>query len=92
MGQLYDIIQNHIDTQPYGVSQRQIAGRLGVSPTTLANWRTPEKLIAKRHLSAIARLTGVPYPRVLDALLSDIGYLSEASPPPPAEPKAGESA
>ena len=39
MGQLFDIIQEHMDAQPYGVSQRKIAERLGVSPTTLKNWR-----------------------------------------------------
>lgn len=80
MGRLYDIIQNHMDSQPYGVSQRQVAGKLGVSPTTLKNWQTPKDLIAKEHLQAISLLTGVPYLRVLDALLEDIGYLREDNP------------
>ena len=77
MGQLYDLIQAHMDSQPYAVSQRQVAGKLEVSPTTLNNWRNPKDLIEKRHLIAISRLTGVPYLRVLDALLHDIGYLRE---------------
>lgn len=77
MGQLYNLIQEHMDSQPYGVSKRQVAGRLGVSPTTLDNWRTPTKLIEREHLKAISSLTGVPYLRVLDALLADIGYLNE---------------
>lgn len=76
MGRLYDIIQTHMDSQPYGASQRQVASKLGVSPTTLKNWRAPRELIDKRHLVAISDLTGVPYVRVLDALLDDIGYLS----------------
>lgn len=76
MGRLYDIIQNHMDSQTYGASQRQVASKIGVSPTTLKNWRTPKELIDKRHLVAISDLTGVPYVRVLDALLDDIGYLS----------------
>lgn len=79
MGRFYDLIQAHMDAQPYGVSQRQVAGKLNVSPTTLTNWREPKKLLAKEHLEAVARLTGVPYQRVLDALLEDIGYL-HASP------------
>ncbi len=77
MGKLYDLIQEHIDRQPYGVSERQVAMRLGVTQTTLSNWREPKKLIAKKHLIAISRVTGVPYLRVLDALLDDIGYLDE---------------
>lgn len=77
MGRLYDIIQTHIDAQPYDVSQRQIAKKLEVSPTTLKNWQTPKDLIDKKHLRAISLLTGVPYLRVLDALLDDINYLRE---------------
>jgi len=79
MGRLWDLIQEHMDAQPYGVSERQLAGRLGVTPTTLANWRDPKRLIAKEHLVAIARVTRNPYGRVLDALLEDIGYKYEAS-------------
>lgn len=75
MGQLFDIIQKHIDAQPYEVTLAQVAKKVGVSRQTIANWRTPTKLIAKRHLVAIAEVTGVPYQRVLDALLEDIGYL-----------------
>lgn len=82
MGQLFDLIQQHMDSQPYPVSQRQVAGRLEVSPTTLKNWRNPEGLVDKKHLQAISRLTGVPYLRVLDALLHDIGYLHEEAAPP----------
>lgn len=90
MGQLWDIVQAHIDRQPYGVSERRIAQELGVSQTTLKNWREPKKLIDKEHLEAIARLTGVPYLRVLDALLHDIGYLrGQGSPEPPPGRAAG---
>lgn len=81
MGQLYSLIEDHMDRQGgYRISQRQVASRLGVSPTTLANWRDPKELIEKRHLVAISALTGVPYHRVLDALLEDIGYLKESDP------------
>lgn len=83
MGHLYDIIEKHMDSQGYPVSQRQVAQRLGVAPTTLKNWQTPRELIEKEHLVAIARLTGVPYQRVLDALLADIDYLHEQEKPEP---------
>lgn len=83
MGRLFELIQAHMDAQPYGVSERQIAQKLGVSPTTLKNWRTPVRLISKEHILAISRVTGVPYQRVLDALLDDIGYLQPDSPGDP---------
>ncbi len=75
MGRLFDLIQAHIDAQPYEVSYAQVAEKVGVSRQTLLNWRTPTKLIRVDHLQGIARVTGVPYQRVLDALLEDIGYL-----------------
>lgn len=80
MGRLYDLIQEHIDAQaPYPPSARRVALELGVTQTTLNNWREPKKLIDKGHLVAIARLTRNPYRVVLDALLEDIGYLHEGS-------------
>lgn len=85
MGRLYALIQAHIDAQPYAVSDRQIAKALGVSPTTLKNWRTPTKLIAKKHLEAISRVTGVPYRVVLEALLEDINYDRPGDRPAPRE-------
>lgn len=76
MGRLYDLIQQHMDDQPYEVTVAQVARKLDVSRQTVLNWREPTKLIAKRHLLAISELTGVRYSQVLDALLEDIGYLS----------------
>lgn len=86
MGQLYDIIQRHIDEQPYEVSVRQVARALGVSPTTVGNWREPKELLKKEHLVGIAKLTGTPYRIVLEALLADIDYTTPAPPAPPTPP------
>lgn len=82
MGKFYELIQQHIDDQPYPVTERQIAKRLHVTQTTLSNWREPKRLIQKRHIIAVAELAGVRYERASDALLEDIGYLTEAEEPP----------
>lgn len=74
MGRLWDIVQKHIDSAPYPPSERQVAAKLGVSPTTLANWREPKKLPSRENLEAIAELAGVRYSVVLDAALYDTGY------------------
>lgn len=78
MGRLWDIVQTHIDAQPYGVSQRRIAEKLGISPTALGNWRDPKALPDPANLHALANLTGTPYLRVLDAALEDAGYIPRA--------------
>lgn len=77
MGSFYDLVQSHIDEQPYPPSEREIARRLRVTPSTLANWRTPKRLIAKQHIVDVAKLAGVRYETALDALLDDIGYRVE---------------
>lgn len=78
MGRLFELVEAHRKAhEPYPPSYSRIAEQVGVSRQTLLNWRTPTKLIDKAHLTALAGVTGVPYQRVLDALLDDIGYLRE---------------
>jgi transcriptional regulator with XRE-family HTH domain len=78
MGKLWDVVQAHMDGEPYRVSQRQVALKLGISPTALGNWRQLRSLPEADHLRALANLTGTPYLRVLDAALEDAGYLPKA--------------
>lgn len=80
MGLLWDLIQKHIDSAPYPPSERAVAAKLGVSPTTLGNWRDLKRLPGRENLQAIADLVGVRYSVVLDAALRDSGY-HEASRP-----------
>lgn len=79
MGMLWDLIQGHIDRQPYPPSERQVAAKLGVAPNALRYWRDPKKLPSRENLQAIADLVGVRYAVVLDAALMDTGY-HEAAP------------
>jgi transcriptional regulator with XRE-family HTH domain len=79
MGMLWDLIQRHIDSQQYGVSERQVAAKLGVAPNALKYWRDPKKLPSRENLQAIADLVGVRYSVVLDAALRDTGYHEESA-------------
>lgn len=75
MGRLFDLIQEYVDRQKYPPSERHLAKEIGVTQTTLSNWRTPKGMVKKEHLEAIARVTGNPYRVVRDAWLEDIGLL-----------------
>lgn len=75
MGKLYDLIQEHIDAQTYPPKPAKVAEQLGVSQTTLTNWRDPKGLIEKKHLLAIAEVTRNPFSVVRDAFLADINLL-----------------
>ncbi|HEX5086929.1 MAG TPA: hypothetical protein VFV89_03915 [Nocardioides sp.] len=76
MGQLWDQVQAYIDR--HGTSERQLAKRLGYSSSgVFANWREPRQLPSAQALARFANLSGTPYQRVLDAVLTDAGYLPE---------------
>lgn len=88
MGRLYDIIQGHIDAQPYGTSVRKVAEAIGVSPTTVSNWRNLKELPSKENLESIARVTGASYDDVFYAAGVDTGYIIEATQDRGPEPDA----
>jgi hypothetical protein len=78
MGQLWDLVQAYIDR--HGTSERQLAKRLGYSSSgVFTNWREPRQLPSAQALARFAGLSGTPYQRVLDAVLTDAGYLPEPS-------------
>ncbi len=75
MGRLFELIEAHQARQVYPPSLSRIAADVGVSRQTLLNWREPSRLIDKRHLQDLARVLGVRYEVVRDALLEDIDYM-----------------
>lgn len=93
MGRLFEIVEEYRSRfAPHEPSYAQVAERVGVSRQTLSNWREPTELVKKPHLVALAKMTGVPYERVLDALLQDIGYLTREQPSAgPPERKRGSA-
>jgi transcriptional regulator with XRE-family HTH domain len=80
MGRLYDIIDDYINRQTYPPSIRRLAKDLGVSPTTVTNWRNIKDLPRPEHLEAIARVTGVPVREVFYAAGVDAQYIIEDPP------------
>ena len=76
MGQLWGLVQAYIDR--HGTSERQLAKRLGyASSGVFSNWRDPKQPPSAQALARFAALSGTPYQRVLDAVLTDAGYLPE---------------
>jgi hypothetical protein len=76
MGQLWGLVQAYLDR--HGTSERQLAKRLGyASSGVFGNWRDLRQLPSAQALARFAGLSGTPYQRVLDAALTDAGYLPE---------------
>lgn len=75
MGELGKLIQEYIDRQEYPPSDAAIGRRLGVTRSTVGNWKRGDAMPKPDNLRDLATLMGVSYTRVLDAALADSGYL-----------------
>lgn len=59
------------------VKAADIARATGLSEALISKWKNKPTLPAPAHLTAIHRKLGVPYRALLDAALTDKGYLPE---------------
>lgn len=72
MGAFWNIIQAELDRERFKVSDRAVALKLGVSPTTIANWKDGlSRLPEERNLRAVADFTGLSYEEVVLTALSE---------------------
>lgn len=75
VGAFWDIIQAELDRERFTVSDRKLALRLKVSPSTIGNWRTGLTALPEvKNLRAVADFAGRSYEEVLLAALSDTGH------------------
>jgi len=75
MGAFWDLIQTEVDRERFHVSDRQVALRLGVSPSTIKNWRDGlRRLPDEKNLRSVADFTGNAYEDVLLTALSETGH------------------
>ncbi len=75
MPQLMSIIDAHLEK--YGVREAAFARTVNASPQTISAWRHRgiRALPTAALLRSVADITGHPYLEVLDAALTDAGYL-----------------
>jgi transcriptional regulator with XRE-family HTH domain len=76
-GQVWALIQGWMDAMHYPPSQRKLAERLDVSPSTITDWKYRVSFPKADVIEALAAELGMRYERVLDAFLADHGYLLE---------------
>ncbi|MGH3956434.1 MAG: helix-turn-helix transcriptional regulator [Mycobacterium sp.] len=74
---LSEIVQQHMDA--YGVSEAEVARRIGASPATVNSWRNGNirQLPGLEYLQNLADLTHRRYEDVLVAALRDAGYVAD---------------
>lgn len=85
-GHLWAVIQEWQDAQPWKPpSQRELAERIGVSHSTVTDWKYARTFPNPRDLKELAKALRVPYERVLDAALQDADYRDPPSGKPERE-------
>lgn len=75
MGALGDMIEDYRDGTDPRVTNAWIGRKVGVGRSAVGPWLSGESMPAPDRLRRIADLIGQPYSRVLDAALTDNGYL-----------------
>lgn len=73
-GHLWALVQDWLDALVYPPSQRKLAAQLDISASALSQWKYAEGFPTPGNLRRLAAEIGVPYERVLDAVLRDQGY------------------
>lgn len=77
-GHMWALVQEWLDTFTYRPpSQRELAPRLGVSDSTLGDYKYARHLPPPAFVVRLAKEIQVPYEKVLDAVLKDRGYRGE---------------
>lgn len=74
-------IQAWIDAQPWGVSQRQLAAKLGVSPSLLTDWKLGRSMPQPHHVQAVAAVTGISDRALARTVMLDAGYVTSTEDP-----------
>lgn len=72
---LWALIQEWQDSQEFRVSASQLAGKIGVTRSAMSQWKSGQAKPTPTNLRELARVTGVKYALLLDAVVHDMGYL-----------------
>lgn len=79
-GHLWSLVEEWMDAMPYPPSQAKLAERIQVSASALTDWKYGDGFPNPEPLRRLAAEIGVPYERMLDAVLKDRGYRDAEEP------------
>ncbi|GAA1992547.1 hypothetical protein GCM10009718_32810 [Isoptericola halotolerans] len=72
---LWALIEEWRDAQLFPVSQAALASKIGVSRSAMSQWKAGQAKPSPEKLRQIASVTRIPYERLLEAVVHDMGYL-----------------
>src|SRR5699024_10187725 len=75
--QLLGQIEHWLDHHMLRPTQAQMADRLGVTGSSVSEWKFGQARPTPRNLRDLARLTRIPYLALREAVMLDLGYTDE---------------
>lgn len=73
--QLWRLVEAWRRRQRFNVSQSALARDIGVARGAISQWKYGESRPSPDHMRALQSATGIRYRDLLDAMLTDMGYL-----------------
>ena len=73
--QLWKLVEDWRHRQRFKPSQAALARDIGVARGALTQWKYDESRPTPAHMRALQSATGIRYRDLLDAMLTDMGYL-----------------
>ena len=74
---LWGQIEQWLDQQMFRPTQAQMADRLGVTRSSVSQWKFGQARPTPQNLRDLARLTRIPYLALREAVMFDLGYTDE---------------
>lgn len=74
---IWQLIQRWMDGQVIRVNQSQLADAIGVGRQTITQWKRGETRPSPENLRRLSEVTHISYPDLTDALLRDLGYVTD---------------
>jgi transcriptional regulator with XRE-family HTH domain len=73
---LWALIEDWRKAQLFPVSQAALAAAVGVQRSAVSQWKSGQARPTPEHLRKIHRVTHIEYPRLVEAMVRDMGYLN----------------
>ena len=74
---LWALIEEWRDAQLFPVSQAALADKVGITRSAMSQWKKGQATPTPENLRSLSRVTRIQYERLLEAVVRDMGYMTD---------------
>lgn len=74
---LWALIEEWRDAQLFPVSQAALADKVGITRSAMSQWKKGQATPTPENLRSLSRVTRIQYDRLLEAVVRDMGYMTD---------------